>query len=266
MAIEVFNRYEGKFLIDQALYEQIEHKLRQYMELTEFNRMNGFYHITNLYYDTGDNQLIRHSLSRPQYKQKFRIRAYGVPKGEEKVFLEIKKKVCGLVNKRRTQITLDEAYDFIASGIRPELKSYMNKQVINEIAYSLQLYDLEPKLYIAYERQAFFGKEDRGLRITFDTNIRTRRSELKLEDGDHGEALLERNQWLMEVKTERNVPLWLSKLLSEYKVFRTRFSKYGSEYERMLADNRREKGERIECLTPYQAAYSAQPQLAHQYL
>jgi len=50
---------------------------------------------------TQDNQLIRHSVSKPRYKEKLRLRSYGVPSLDAKVYLEIKKKVNGLVNKRR---------------------------------------------------------------------------------------------------------------------------------------------------------------------
>lgn len=74
-------------------------------------------------------------------KEKLRLRSYGVPNTDTKVFLEIKKKYNGIVNKRRTVMTLDEAYEFTRTGKPPVLKEYMNEQVINEIAYFLFLYD-----------------------------------------------------------------------------------------------------------------------------
>lgn len=260
MAIEVFNRYEKKFLIDTDKLLKIQDKLLCYMELDEYNRSHDFYTISNIYYDTKDNQLIRHSLSKPQYKEKLRLRAYGVPKSDDKVYLEIKKKVCGLVNKRRTGMKLDEAYEFARTGIKPELKNYMNPQVINEIEYILKLYDLEPKLYLAYDRKAFFSKENKDLRITFDTNIRTRRENLRLESGDYGETLLDEGQWLMEVKAEKSLPVWLSRLLSENEVFTTSFSKYGNEYQKMLINNRNTKEDREICLN-----FLIQPQLVPQF-
>jgi hypothetical protein len=256
MAIEVFNRKESKFLIDKAIFNEIQDRLLEYMELDEYNKSHEFYTISNIYYDTEDNYLIRNSLSKPKYKEKLRLRSYGVPEGDAKVYLEIKKKVCGLVNKRRTTLKLSEAYNFVETGIKPELKSYMNRQVLNEIEYILKIRDLQPKLYLAYDRKAMFGKDNRDLRITFDTNIRTRRYDLKLESGDHGDDLINDGQWLMEVKAEKNIPIWLSKLLSEYKVVSTSFSKYGEEYKRMLLNNRNMKGEINLCLNQY----STQPQ------
>ena len=238
MGIEVFNRHESKFLIDSKIYSEIENRLLQNMEMDEYNKEHEFYTISNLYFDTRKNNLIRNSLSKPDYKEKLRLRAYGVPKANEKVYLEIKKKVCGMVNKRRTKLKLTEAYDLVATGEKPNIKDYMNVQVLNEIEYMLKIYDLEPKLYLAYDRKAFFSKIDCGLRITFDSDIRTRRYDLKLESGDHGQNLLDNDKWIMEVKAENNIPIWLTRLLSEYKIYKTRFSKYGKEYENLLLNNR----------------------------
>ncbi|WP_020617261.1 polyphosphate polymerase domain-containing protein [Paenibacillus daejeonensis] len=234
MAIEVFNRYENKYLMDTAAFHRLYDRLLEHMEPDEHNRDRQFYTISNLYYDTEHDSLIRTSLAKPKYREKLRIRAYGVPEPDAKVYLELKKKVRGLVNKRRTALTLGEAYAFAGTGVAPPSQPYMNGQVVSEIAYLLSRYSLEPKVYLAYERIAMFCKQSRDLRITFDTGIRSRRSDLRLESGDHGELLLPEGQWLMEVKAEKTVPMWLARLLSEQGLFRTSFSKYGNEYKRML--------------------------------
>ncbi|MEK8210032.1 polyphosphate polymerase domain-containing protein [Paenibacillus sp. FSL L8-0696] len=241
MTIEVFNRYENKYLLDNEAYYKFYNQLLEYMELDDFNKQHEFYSITNLYYDTEHNTLIRNSLAKPKYKEKLRLRAYGVPNQDTKVYLEIKKKVFGLVNKRRTSLKLNEAYDFVATGMEPEFKDYMNKQVIEEIKYFLTRYDLQPKVYLSYDRKALFCKNNRDLRITFDTNIRSRRYDLKMEHGVHGEPLLEPGQWLMEVKAENTIPVWLAKMLSEHQMYRTSFSKYGNEYKKMLKNSKTER-------------------------
>ncbi|MFC6647915.1 MULTISPECIES: polyphosphate polymerase domain-containing protein [Paenibacillus] len=241
MAIEVFNRYENKYLFDHESYLKLYHELLEYMEPDAYNKQHEYYSITNLYYDTPQNSLIRSSLAKPKYREKLRIRAYGIPEGDTRVYLEIKKKVLGLVNKRRTPLKLDEAYAFIESGREPEFESYMNKQVIGEIKYLLTRYDLQPKLYLSYDRKAMFCKNNRDLRITFDTNIRCRRYDLKMEHGVYGEELLEPGQWLMEVKAEKTIPVWLARMLSEHQMYRTSFSKYGNEYKKMLRTSQSER-------------------------
>ncbi|AWB43285.1 molecular chaperone [Paenibacillus sp. CAA11] len=234
MTIEVFNRYENKYLMDTEAFNGIYSRLMEYMEPDANNKDGKFYSISNLYYDTEHHTLVRNSLSKPKYREKLRIRAYGVPTEEAKVYLELKKKVFGLVNKRRTALKLNEAYEFVRTGQAPVFREGMNQQVIQEIEYFLSRYELMPMAYIAYDRIAMFCRGNRDLRITFDTNIRSRRYDLKLEQGDYGSQLMEQGQWLMEVKAEKTIPVWLSKLLSEHHMYRTGFSKYGNEYKKSI--------------------------------
>jgi len=237
MGIEVFNRYEKKFMLNHATFQEIQRRFEEHMEMDEFNKANGIYTVSNIYYDTPDNELIYRSLAKPLYKEKLRLRAYGVPKSTAKGYLEIKKKYKGLVNKRRTSMTIEEAKAFIATGIKPEEKSYHNKQVINEIDFFIKRYTLQPALYIAYDRTAYFSKQSRDLRITFDNNIRTRRYDLTLEAGDHGDLLMDCEHHLMEIKAENTFPLWLSHMLAEMEIYPISFSKYGTEFKEYEQNN-----------------------------
>ena len=244
MAIEVFNRHESKYLLTEEQYIKFYEELLTYMELDKHNENDELYSIANIYYDTKDHSVIRHSLSKPKYKEKLRIRSYGVPKLDDIVFLEMKKKVFGLVNKRRTKMKLSDAYKFVETGIEPPYESYMNKQVIQEIKYYLSQHELLPMIYLSFDRKALFSKENRDLRITFDKNIRSRRSDVLLEKSDEGELLIEEGTWLMEVKAEKTVPLWLSQLLSKHGLYRIGFSKYGNEYKKNVRNLIRLKEEK----------------------
>jgi hypothetical protein len=228
MAIEVFNRYEKKYAVDEKTYGRLLARLSGEMELDAYTKRFGMYPICNLYYDTGDSALIRRSLSGPKYKEKLRLRTYGTPESDGKAYFEIKKKFCGLVNKRRSAMPLQTAYAFAKTGVAPAIEPGMNAQVIREIAYILQREPLSPKVYIAYARRAYFGAE--GLRVSFDTNIVTRRIDLRLESGVYGERLLPEGHRLMEIKTPQTVPMWLARTLSEFKLYPVGFSKYGKEY------------------------------------
>lgn len=234
MAIEVFNRFEHKYMLDYETFKKVISVMDAHMEIDSHNKNHMPYTIANIYYDTDDDYLIRTSLSKPKYKEKLRLRAYGIPKENEKVYLEIKKKYNGIVNKRRTTLLLGEAYDFVKTGISPVLQDYMNGQVIKEIAYFLDVYDIKPKLYLAYDRIAYFEKGNADLRISFDTNIRSRRYDLRLDSGDYGESLLADNIYLMEIKTSLAKPLWLTDMLTEFHIKRHSFSKYGTEFKRYV--------------------------------
>ena len=234
MAIEVFNRYEHKYMLDRETFEKVIKIMDEHMVMDSHNEGHTPYTIANIYFDTPDDYLIRTSLSKPEYKEKLRLRAYGVPDADTKVFLEIKKKFKGIVNKRRTKLKLSEAYGFVTSGKAPEPKDYMNTQVLHELEYFLKIYNLSPKLYLAYDRIAYFEKDNRDLRISFDMNIRSRRYDLALEKGDYGEKLLPDDVYLMEIKTSLAKPLWLTHMIAELDIKRKSFSKYGTEFKRMI--------------------------------
>jgi hypothetical protein len=230
MTIFVFNRYEAKFWLDEALFRPLFDRLSEWMIFDEANIDESLYTVNNLYFDTHDHELIRRSLSQPRYKEKLRLRAYGVPTSLDSVYLELKKKVSGLVNKRRISVTEDEGMHFVCNGERPQTNEYLGTQVSEEIAYMRTRYRLEPKVLIAYDRFAMFAKNNRDLRITFDTNIRTRRTNLSLIAGDSGSLLPVSAKWLMEIKVRQAIPFWLTSILNEFGLFRTRFSKFGNEY------------------------------------
>ena len=194
MAQTVFNRYEKKYLMPEKIYEELRYRLKTYMEEDKY----GLHTICNIYYDTKDSLLIRRSIEKPKYKEKLRLRSYGIPNLDSHVFLEIKKKYRKVVNKRRIELTLKEAYDYVERGIRPGLEG----QILNEIDFFLKRYPLEKSLYLAYDRIALFGKEDNQFRITFDQNIRSRRTFMGLENGDKGKLLLPGHYYLMESKIQ----------------------------------------------------------------
>ena len=228
-----FARYEKKYLLTPAQYHALQIGMAPYMDADE----HGQYTICNIYYDTPDFQLIRTSLEKPVYKEKLRLRSYGVPKEDSKVFVEIKKKFDGVVYKRRTVMVPGEAAAYLDGTGRPRKED----QICREIDWFLQTYPLEPRAFIAYDRSALAGRENSELRVTFDTNLRWRDTDLDLRRGDHGQLLLPNTQILMEVKIPGAAPLWMSRLFSENGVFGTSFSKYGYCYQTCLSGQREQR-------------------------
>lgn len=232
MAIEVFNRYEKKFLVEQEKVDILTERLSEYMEIDKYNRDGRMYTICNIYYDTPDDELIRRSIEGPVYKEKLRLRSYGTVGLWDSVFVEIKKKYKGIVNKRRTSMNLKEAYEFIENGLLPDLSNpKINRQVLKELEYFRSVYELVPKVCLCYDRMAFFAKDDGDFRVTFDTNVRARRQDVGLEYGDYGSAVVKDGRWIMEVKMQNSAPLWFTRLMSELEIYPASISKYGTEYK-----------------------------------
>ena len=221
-----FKRYEKKYCLTLAQQQAILQEMQPYMKKDAY----GQYTICNLYYDTDDWRLIRTSLEKPLYKEKLRVRSYGTPAPDGNVFAEIKKKYDGVVYKRRITARADEV-DFLLSGFCP---AGQQGQIGREIQWFQQRNRTRPKVFIGYDRLAFAGIDDPELRITFDTNIRWRTTDLDLRCGDYGVPLGGYGDVLMEIKIPGTAPLWLAHLLSETSVFSTSFSKYGSCYSRHI--------------------------------
>ena len=221
---ESFARVETKYLLSATQAETVEAGLmRQGFRRLDF----GNSRVQSLYYDTGDFALIRASLERPAYKEKLRLRAYGEPGTLSASFLEIKKKYQGIVYKRRTAMTLQEAMKGLEAGRLPESSG----QVGREILWMNRRYSLQPASVISYDRDAWFSEREPGVRITFDRNLSFRNWALDLNSRDPGIFLLSGNLRLMEIKTGGHLPLWLASLLQEADVRRTHFSKYGLAYQ-----------------------------------
>ena len=235
MAIEVFNRREIKYMLTDTDRDALLAIIGDYMDADPFNKDGKTYSICNLYLDTDADELIRKSLEKPAFKEKIRLRSYGQVGLEDKVFLESKKKFDGVVNKRRTNFTLADAYRYFEDGRIPAASSVkMNRQVMSEIDYIMHFYPLKPRVYISYDRWAFFEKGNADFRLTIDTNIQTRRDDLRLDSPIYGSQLLQPGQWLMEAKAFRAFPLWFVRFLSSRKIYSTSFSKYGTEYKHYI--------------------------------
>lgn len=229
MAIEVFNRREIKYLLSDDDKNSLLAIIENYMDRDPYNLNGQTYKICNLYLDTEADELIRKSLEKPVFKEKIRLRSYGTVSLDATVYLESKKKFEDLVNKRRTAFTLSDAYKYFESGSLTD-NPKMNHQVMSEIDYIMKYYKLQPKVFIAYDRLAFFEKNNSDFRITIDTNLQARRTDLRLDSSVYGEELLPPGKWLMEAKAFKAFPLWFVHFLSERKIYNSSFSKYGTEY------------------------------------
>jgi len=231
----VFKRKEMKYLLSAQQYQQLMKELGNRIAPDDFPVST----ISNLYYDTPDFRLIRASLQKPKYKEKLRLRCYKVPDADTQAFLEIKKKAMGIVYKRRESLPYRRAVNFLA-GRDPGGDS----QIFRELSWMLQSYqNLEPTMFLSYDRLSFKGREDASVRLTFDRNILWRTTALDLSAGTWGEPLLRPGQRLMEIKISNAMPLWLAEALAKCKIYPTSFSKYGRAYETLLWRERTMKEE-----------------------
>lgn len=175
----VFKRKEVKYLLTEAQLAALRPALEAHMEPDAFAHSS----IYNLYYDTPDDRLIRRSLEKPAYKEKLRLRSYGVPDEESQVFPEIKKKARGIVYKRRVSMPYGDALRYLSRR-----QSGGDGQIFRELSWLLTAYGgLAPRIFLSYERDSWRGREDAPLRLTLDREILWRTEALDLRCGAWGE-------------------------------------------------------------------------------
>ncbi len=224
--VYIFKRIEKKYLVSESTKDKLISEISEHLDPDPHGKST----VCSLYLDTPDFLLIRNSIEAKCYKEKLRLRCYGVPSTDDKVFLEIKKKYKGVVYKRRVSMTLSQAKKYLADRTAP-----VRSQIMNEIDYAMDFYNSPaPSMLIAYEREAYYAKDMPSIRLTFDRNVRYRRDDLYLEHGNEGTKILPDGFYILEVKTDGAVPLWLSHALTKLDIFPTSFSKYGTAYKKEL--------------------------------
>ncbi len=218
----IFKRYEIKYMLDTNQLSLLKNEMKNYMIADEHGKST----ICSLYFDTPQYLLIRRSMDHPVYKEKIRLRSYGVADKDTTVFVELKKKYDSVVYKRRVAMTEAEACDYLLNH-----RQVMDTQITREIDYCMDMYKgIAPAMLLSYEREAYYAKDDHEFRVTFDQNILWRNYDLSLCEGIYGNPILKDNQVLMEVKTAGAIPMWMVRFLRDNGIYKTSFSKYGTAY------------------------------------
>lgn len=226
----IFKRYELKYLLTADQKAAVLAAMAPHMAPDRY----GCTTIRNIYFDTDNYRLIRRSLDRPLYKEKLRLRSYRPADDDTPVFVELKKKYNGIVYKRRVSMELSRALDWLEGRQHcPE-----DTQIIREIDSFMAFYEtLRPTVFLSYDRVAYYCEALPDFRVTFDENILCRREDICLNAGIYGTPLLPAGMTLMEIKCAGGVPLWMTKILTQQRIFKTSYSKYGTAYRQMIFPN-----------------------------
>lgn len=231
MAVQnIFKRYEVKYLLDPRQKAAVLEAMAAHMVPDAYGKTT----IRNLYYDTDNYRLIRRSLERPVYKEKLRLRSYRQTDPDTPVFVELKKKYESVVYKRRIPLPEQTAVQWL-SGARP---CDIPGQISREVDYFLSFYGpLSPKVFLSYEREAYYGKDAPDFRVTFDQDILFRQEEMTLSAGIYGTPILPPDTTLMEIKCIGGIPLWMTAVLTQQNIRKASFSKYGTAYQKYIFPN-----------------------------
>ncbi len=223
----IFKRHELKYSLTKQQYKQLCRCMEKYMLLDRYGR----HKISNVYFDTDNFSIIRHSIEKPKYKEKLRLRVYGQPDDNTVSFIELKKKFNGVVYKRRLQSTQLNAMSYLCS--KAELED--TSQIKKEVDYFKGVHSsLSPSIYLSYEREAYYSPDDENFRITFDFNIKMRDVDISPYESNKDVNILPDDTVVLEVKTVKGLPFWFVEFLGKNGLYKTSFSKYGTAYNNFI--------------------------------
>jgi len=223
----VFKRYELKYMLTPLQKEKILEAMSPYMKLDKYGRTT----IRNIYFDTDNYRLVRRSIEKPAYKEKIRIRSYSQATADSTVFVELKKKYEKVVYKRRLPLCEEDAIEWVCG----KKACPVDTQISREIDYFIDFYGkLNPTVFLSYEREAYYENGGGDFRVTFDDNILCRQTDINLCSTAYGTPILPEGKVLMELKCSGGIPLWMARVLSRERIYKTSFSKYGTAYSVLI--------------------------------
>ncbi len=235
MDTKTIDRIEKKYLITSKQQMTILEAVCKKMKKDKYFKSGIF----NIYFDTDNFDLIIKSIENPDFKVKLRARSYA---GYDRVFLEIKTKMkhseYRVGNKRRFLITHEDFDKLVFNKntaielANQKIETKNDAQIAREVDYMISYFKLKPKVLVYYERESYLGEG--GLRITFDTNLSYRDTNLIFRKDENDKRYFDgEKNVIMEIKAHGVMPLWLTRILSEEKAFPARFSKIGKIYEKI---------------------------------
>jgi hypothetical protein len=232
-------RYELKYVLGRDQYRPLVEELASYMLPDPHAGQDGRYLVTSLYYDTADYKAYWDKLEGLRFRRKLRIRVYGdqTVRPDTACFVEIKQRTNRAIQKKRVVLSYSSAIALCGARMGPNGAPETDRVVIQEITYLSSVLQLQPACIVAYDRLAFNGTErDPGLRVTFDTNMKSRTQDLSLlSDTDTANHFfLPPQACIMEIKADGHVPLWLTKLAAKYSCTLRSVSKYCTALEKSL--------------------------------
>ena len=219
-------RCEYKYLLDKMTADTLRARIAE--RLVPDENSGGLpYIISSLYFDSPAHKLFYQTFDRAVCRYKLRLRVYGESNDSDSAsFFEIKSKLDGLSTKRRLKLPLAVNERLwldrtLPGGLKPP-----DLKLARYILFLLDTERLAPASVVSYERLAYCRNDESRLRVTFDSKLRIRTDDLDLRHGSYGTPIMG-DECVLEIKSCTSIPLWITRLLGEYRLRNISYSKYG---------------------------------------
>lgn len=227
-------REELKYVVPESALDDLREEIMPFMQLDKFGRgyENRGYTIRSVYLDSPDLLFYHEKQNHLQNRKKLRIRGYNEQKGNDLIFLEIKRKFSSAIAKDRAPTYFEDLHELFQSNDVDRLVESTEafpgaREAARSFFYHVLRLNLRPANLVVYEREAFQGRFDPTLRITFDRNLRgciyPKMDEL-FEEKEFRHVMP--GYFILEVKYSTQFPGWIRPALARHGLMQRSASKY----------------------------------------
>jgi hypothetical protein len=219
----LLSRFECKYLVDRGTALKAREFLTPFMHPDPYarNRPRYRYTVCSLYLDGAGLPLLRAADEGWRNRFKLRLRTYPGSL-HAPVYLEVKRRVDGIVSKLRAGVAHAQAGDLLERGRSGQPWTESNGEFLR-LVRSL---DARPVIRVHYLREAYEALGGEPVRVTFDTDLAACRTRgLDLSDDGRWEPFGLQGV-VLEIKFSERFPPWIGDMVSALDLQRRSFCKY----------------------------------------
>lgn len=237
-------RHERKYLVPFYLLDDLRARFRDFIRPDIFTEEDMYgkhqYTVRSIYFDSHDLRNYHDKMSGLMDRVKLRVRGYNELEPKELVVLEVKKKKGNRILKHRCMVPYNKLTYILTTGYVEPFVVLRNDQTMEQAIdessrffFHYKKRNQQPTCLITYEREAYHGLLNPGIRITFDKNIRSKNYpdlSMLYTEGDLRQVFT--NCFILEVKYfENEMPAWIKPIIYEFRLRTEALSKYVLGYD-----------------------------------
>ena len=235
--LHYFNRYEFKYWVDPYVRDRLIEYLLNFMSFDKNNIDGKPYDICSLYLDTKNLSCYYEKYDGDVFRRKYRIRFYNG--NVSRLSFEIKEKHNLYIKKKReiAQIDQENPTEIPISLLNGEAN------LKGPFVHAYLSLNLEPTTWVAYQRVALVGRNNPGLRVTFDDGLSgCKPNGFEFRTKNLQPVTLSRwhQKTILEIKFNNYLPFWLEQCLKDLNLSHQSISKYGMNINRFFFYHHRE--------------------------
>ena len=228
------SRFEYKYRLGQGAYYRVLNALKPLCrpDANSSKAITGRYAVRSLYYDRRDYSAYTDKMEGIYHRDKFRIRSYEMVADQAtKVQVEVKSRVGYLIYKLSKSVDVEDYAAFLRTGQWERASG----EALDAFSYNFHNEGLVPTVIVEYQREAYFGLLDGGVRFSFDHEIRYVWGSDLFMPSDGFKPCLD-NGVVFEVKATKNDIRWVNDIIRQTGLVSEPNSKYANGFERTAHD------------------------------